>query len=619
MPGPFFTSNDSDIPQLEGLYVKERTPPAIIAGANLNKACMVAETLRGPVGRAIDISSASRFEEVFGGRDLGSGGPIANKGWKALMNKPFAALSVVRVAAAAAVAASLTLFGSTFGTGTIQCIAKASYIDGEKCTITDGAGNTRDFVFRPTGSAVSAGQVKVDITNATSAQDVANILINAINANNVAGLSTTCLVSATAGAAGLINITTTTPGTAGNQAITENVANVGFVVAGITGGAINQALMTVTANGVGAYGNLITAQVAAASDGSTAHSNITIGYLGKSYVYKNIDISTATANNILNVVGSDDGNPAILTKSAAGVCNVLSSTPLAAGADGSVSDSDYTAAAITKAAAAPGCAIVFVGEYMSAAVKAAMFAASATVSDRVFVIAPDNETVAAATAITEAALYRGDRMIYTFNSPNTLDNATASVIVTHPSAWMASILSQTDIDIHPGDVDNQQFTQAITSLYNEGYVRNDYIALRAAGICALEHLSGYSFVSGVTTSLVPGKEQITRRRMADFLQISVANALQPFVKKKNTVSRRKAMVGMVMGFLAELQRNERVVATDDSVSGPGYLVDDDSLNSALGRAAGIERLLTRVRLISHMLEVVLETEIGTSVNIVQKQ
>jgi len=370
--------------------------------------------------------------------------------------------------------------------------------------------------------------------------------------------------------------------------------------------------MTVTANGPGAYGNLESVTVLAPTDGVYNHADVQISYLGKTYWYKNIDISTGQ-DNTLTVVGTDDGNPAILTKTASGVLSPMLSTPLAGGTDGSIADADYTASnkGVNIAASAPGVGIVFVAERMTAAVKAVMYTLSATSSDRMWIIGPDNESVAAATAITEAASYRTDRFIYAFNAPYTIDPSTAAEVVTHPTSWMASILSQTDIDIHPGDKDNAQFLQGITRLFNESYVRNDYIAFRAAGICALEHLDGYGFVSGVTTSLVVGKEQITRRRMADFLQISVAQALGPFVKKKNTLTRRKAMNGMIVSFLQDLQGAERVVQA--------FKVDGESLNTDNARAQDIEHILMRVRLISHMLEIVLETEIGTSVTIVQAQ
>ena len=47
-------------------------------------------------------------------------------------------------------------------------------------------------------------------------------------------------------------------------------------------------------------------------------------------------------------------------------------------------------------------------------------------------------------------------------------------------------------------------------------------------------------------------------------------------------------------------------------------VDIDTLNTPTQRAQGIEKILMRVRLIGHILELVLETEIGTSVVITEQ-
>lgn len=489
MPAPFFTSNESEIPLLEGLYIKERTPPAAISGANLSEVCIVGETLRGPVARAIECTSEARFEDVFGSRDLvGGQGAIANKVWKALMNKPFGLVKVVRVAAAAAASA------------------------------------------------------------------------------------------------------------------THNFSD-----------AVPTAIFRLDANGPGAYGNSISATVVVPStDGVSGRFDLKVtDEKGKQSVYPNLDM-TGSNDNSLAVIGTDDANCFVFTKLSSGT-PVASTASLTGGTDGSVADSDYTAAGkgLNVGAAATGCSVVFTADYMSAAVRAQVMTLSATVNDRMFLIGPDNETVSEATAITDVAAYRSDRIVYCFNHAYTQDPTNAAQVLTRPESWLASILSQTDIDIHPGEEDTKQFTAGITKLYNESYVRGDYKALKAAGICALEDNDGFAFVSGVTTSLQSGKTQITRRRMADFLQLSVADFLKHSVKKKNTDKRRKDNAGKCIDYLQGLQDEERVVEK--------FQVDPDKLNTPNGRAAGIERLLMRVRLISHMLELVLETEIGTNVVIVTER
>jgi hypothetical protein len=489
MPAPFFTTNESEIPLLEGLYIKERTPPAAISGANLSEVCIVGTTIRGPVGRAIEVTNEARFEDVFGARDLTGGvSAIQNNVWKSLMNKPFGLVKVVRVAAAAAATA------------------------------------------------------------------------------------------------------------------THNFSD-----------AVPTVIFRLDANGPGAYGNSVSATVVVPStDGVAGRFDLKVtDEKGKQVVYPNLDL-TGTNDNSAAVMGTDDANVVVLTKVNSGT-PVAATSSLSGGTDGTVADSDYTTTGkgLPVAAAAKNCAVVFVAEYMSAAVKASILTLSATVNDRIFLMGADNETISEATAITDVASFRSDRIVYCFNHPYTQDPTTAGEIISRPESWLASILSQIDIDIHPGEEDTKQYTAGITRLYHEEYLRNDYKALKAAGICALEDNEGFAFVSGVTTSLTNGKTQITRRRMADFLQLSVADALKHSVKKKNTDKRRKQNAGMIIDYLQGLQDEERVVNA--------YQVDTEKLNTPSGRAAGIERILMRVDLISHMLELVLETEIGTNVVIVTER
>jgi hypothetical protein len=71
------------------------------------------------------------------------------------------------------------------------------------------------------------------------------------------------------------------------------------------------------------------------------------------------------------------------------------------------------------------------------------------------------------------------------------------------------------------------------------------------------------------------------------------------------VTRRLANGGILQAFLGDLQGNERIVEQ--------FSIDLEKLNTPTQRAQGIEKILMRVKLIGHMLELVLETEIGTSV------
>ncbi len=368
--------------------------------------------------------------------------------------------------------------------------------------------------------------------------------------------------------------------------------------------------MRVDASSVGVWGNDLDAEVKDATDADANHFNLEITYLGGKIVLKNLNCQSGY-DNLLATLGDDDGNWVTLTKLANGR-PLNGASALISGADGSIADSDFTGTgdALELAAAVPGVGAVFIAERSSATLKTKVRTLAAASCDRLWLICADAETTSAATAITEAASNRDDRIVYCFNHPYTLDNETGAEILTHPTSWMASVLSQTDIDIHPGEEDTKEFTAGIIRLYNEAYSRADYIAFKDAGICSLEKdTSGFAFVSGVTTSVVPGKEQITRRRMADFILISLANSLKFFVKKKNTVSRRQVQVGLIDSFLGDLKAQERVVEN--------FAVDGEILNTVASRSLGIEKIKVSVELIKHQLHLVLDATIGTNVRITE--
>jgi phage tail sheath protein FI len=506
MTAPFFTTNDSDATQLEGVYIKETNPPATVQEISLNSVGVFGVTLKGPVGYPVNITSEQRFIDVFGGGYLN--GVNINKVWTSILNKGFSNLYVARVAAAAAVAASFT---------------------------------------------------------------------------------------------------------------TESVA-----------GGAGVACMRIDASSVGSWGNSLKFKVAAATDAVANHFDLFIQdtITGKIWQYKNIDI--VGGDNTLTVVGSDDGRPVTLTKiaatrpvnNAAGVDGAdtngytslgqtVASFTSVVGSDGAVADSDYfgTGKGLNLLDTLKGPAIVYCAEYTSANLKASIKTSAAASSDRIFLIGATDQTILPAAAITDVASYQSDRIVYCYNHAYTIDPITGTEVLTRPEAWMAAVLANTDVDIHPGEQDTKRFLAGITRLYNQSLTRQDYINLRAAGISAMEtDLGDPVFVSGVVTlTSTPGKTEIARRRMADFLQLSAAYALRYHVKKKNTDARRQAISATLKGWLSGLKQQGRVVED--------FLIDMDILNSPTDRSNGIQRILMRVKLVPHMLSVVLTTEIGTGVTI----
>ena len=205
---------------------------------------------------------------------------------------------------------------------------------------------------------------------------------------------------------------------------------------------------------------------------------------------------------------------------------------------------------------------------------------------------------------------RYDRIWWCYNSAYTRDPDTGLEVQRPPTEWMATILAQTDVDIHPGSREASQFLGGIRRVANESIPRGDLVDQRDHGISTLEQLSGrFAFRSAVTADLTTGKTEITRRRMTDFLQLSAAETLVDVVKAKNTRERRLQIAGLLIGFSNGLRDAGRVI--DE------FSVVQAGINTDADRARGVEKVLWRVKLIGHILHLVLETEIGTTVTITE--
>lgn len=506
MPAPLFTTNDADVTQLEGVYIKETDPPATVQEQSLNTVAVFGATLKGPTGKAVQITSEARFIEVFGGGYLA--GVNINKVWTSILNKGFSSLYVARVFAPAAVKASFTLESAAGGAGT--------------------------------------------------------------------------------------------------------------------------QVLRIDASSVGTWGNSLKWRVRTATDAVSSHFDLDIKdtITGKTWIYQNIDI--VNGDNTAGIIGTDDGRPVDLAKlastrpsnSTGGVDGadtdgftflgqVVAGYVSVPGTDGSIADGDYfgTGKGLNLVSTLKGVAIVYPAEYMSSTLKAAMKTQAAASSDRLFLIGANDQTVIASAAVADVPTYRSDRLIYCYNHVYTIDPFTGTEVLVRPESWMATIMANTDVDIHVGEEDTKRFLAGITRLFNESLERADYVSLRAAGISAMEiDLGSPVFVSGVTTDLTPGKTEIARRRMADFLQLSAAFALRFHVKKKNTEARRTAIAATLKGWLSGLKQQGRVVES--------YNIDMDILNTPTDRDNGIQRILMQVDLVPHMLSVVLTTEIGTGVTVV---
>jgi len=132
---PKFITSESQV-TIERLYIMPRKPPSGVVGAQINDVVLMGTAVRGPVDTLVEITSPSRFEEVFGGRDYGAGaGTIFSEMWKALLHKPFGRIWCVRAAAAAGIVSTINLgtivradasSKGLWSAGLITCTVKAA-------------------------------------------------------------------------------------------------------------------------------------------------------------------------------------------------------------------------------------------------------------------------------------------------------------------------------------------------------------------------------------------------------------------------------------------------------------------------------------------------------------
>ncbi len=184
-------------------------------------------------------------------------------------------------------------------------------------------------------------------------------------------------------------------------------------------------------------------------------------------------------------------------------------------------------------------------------------------------------------------------------------------------SMMASILSQLPPEENPGqDTPFATVVNGIETTPNlQGFQMQDYINFKAAGIAALRVDDGVvSFQSGVTSvdpGVFPQLAGIARRRMADYIQDSMARRGKAYGKKLSTLARRRALGNEYKQFLEGLLSANNTQFQRIA----GFTFDPKSANSATTIQQGIVRYRIRVQTLASMYSIVLETTIGNQVTV----
>lgn len=184
--------------------------------------------------------------------------------------------------------------------------------------------------------------------------------------------------------------------------------------------------------------------------------------------------------------------------------------------------------------------------------------------------------------------------------------------------WLASILSNLAPERNPGQSQEPVPTLlgAIVGLQRglNNLQMADYVVMRQQGIAGLriDPNDGPVFQSGITTSLVSGQKNIARRRMADFIEDSVAARLNQLAKLPLTEDLKDTCLTEVVAFMDELKspNNPKAQRIND------YSVDGVSGNTANLESKGIFVLIGNVRTLATADTIVFQAQIGEGVVIV---
>ena len=184
--------------------------------------------------------------------------------------------------------------------------------------------------------------------------------------------------------------------------------------------------------------------------------------------------------------------------------------------------------------------------------------------------------------------------------------------------FVASILSNLAAERNPGQLtDPVPLCLAAVLGFQTGslpdFTITNYTLFRQYGVMAVRFDRGgsKSIQSGVTSSQIPGEKNVNRRRMADEIQDSLAQAFEPYVKLPMTTALKDAIDVSTTAYLESLLSPNNPSAQRIEA----YSVDSKSGNTPELNAAGIYVVIVRVRMLGTMDDIVIQSEIGPTVNV----
>lgn len=267
---------------------------------------------------------------------------------------------------------------------------------------------------------------------------------------------------------------------------------------------------------------------------------------------------------------------------------------------------------------------------LKTSLKAHCLTASSRGLTRIGVISPTLDYLSLSNVISSSGegvgVLRDERLIYSWPACRTYipeasgvsiatsdgSTTTDGILDTSMDTWVAALLSNLQPELNPGQASDPVPTVFASII---GYARgtpkldlSSYILLKQYGICGLRMTreSGPILQSGVTTSLTAGRKNINRRRMADFIQDSLAARYAQMSKQLATRAKKDALASETDAFYADLlSENNPAAQRIDS-----YLVDDKSGNTPTLSAAGVHVIISKVKMLATLDTIVAQTEVS---------
>lgn len=181
--------------------------------------------------------------------------------------------------------------------------------------------------------------------------------------------------------------------------------------------------------------------------------------------------------------------------------------------------------------------------------------------------------------------------------------------------FLASVLSNLAPERNPGE-SSATTRRALASVLGlarntPALTMNHYISLRQKGIAGLriDRTVGPVFQSGITSSLTSGQKNINRRRMADYIEDSLAQRFVQLSKLPLTNSLRDTIISEANEFLDGLLSTDNPAAQRIN----GFEVDGVSGNTPALCARGVFVLIVRVQTLATADFITIQAEVGEGV------